>query len=84
VVRRKCFGRESRGVEFCLCLTKGSQERFRCRIKVICGGELSEMTSQNASLPVYDELWMLRILGRGRSSLSPLLRNEEKCAYQLW
>jgi hypothetical protein len=46
VVRGKGFGRESRSVEFCLCLTKGSQERVRCRIKVICGGELSETTSQ--------------------------------------
>jgi hypothetical protein len=26
VVRGECLGRESRGVESCLCLTKGSQE----------------------------------------------------------
>jgi hypothetical protein len=46
VVRGECFGRESRSVKSCLCLTKGSQEGFGCCIKVICGEELSEMILQ--------------------------------------
>ncbi len=33
MVRGECFGRESRGVESCLCLTKGSREGLSAVLK---------------------------------------------------
>jgi hypothetical protein len=80
VVRGECFGRESRGVESCLCLTKGSQEGLSAVLKSSLWLRIVRNDFANDSKTVFDVLRMLRISGRELSNLSPLLGRRDKKA----